>query len=116
MQRPDVCRKLERELNSCRARYEVSKNDSYLSTVYGSEAETLQALLEQAESREKGESLLAELRKRLPEVEKEMDREAEHPTFDWYDEHHVYKVLEGRRDAYRKMIEILEKECDRKDR
>lgn len=113
MERVVLCGKMETAIASCEARYEAAKNDSYLSTVLASELETLQILLERVKSGEAEERLSAELKAKLPELEEEMDREAEYPTFDWYDEHHIYKVLEGHRDAYRKVIAILEENASK---
>lgn len=113
MGRSDLCTKIEMSIASCEARYKAHENDSYLSTVLASEMETLQILLERVKGTETEERLLAELRAKLPELEQELDREAEYPTFDWYDEHHVYKVLEGHRDAYRKVISILEENASK---
>lgn len=112
MEKSDLCEKMESLITSCEARYEAAKNDSYRSTVFASKREALQTLLERAENGETEEQLRAELKAKLPELEEEMEKEAEYPTFDWYDEHHVYKVMEGRRDAYREVIAILEETAD----
>lgn len=108
MERSDICGKMERLIASCEAQYEAKKDDSYLSTVLASEAETLRTLLERAKGGETGEQMLADLKGKMPKLEEEMEKEAKYPTFDWYDEHYVYKVMEGRRDAYRKVTAILE--------
>ena len=43
-------------------------------------------------------------------MEEERDREAIYPSFDWYDEHYHYKILEGWCIAYKEVIKLLEKE------
>lgn len=108
MERSDICGKIEESIASCEAQYEAKKDDNYLSTVLASKIETLQILLERVKGGETGERLSAELKAKLPELEEDMEREAVYPTFDWYDEHRIYKVLEGHRDAYLEVTAILD--------
>ena len=108
MEKARLYAKIEDEIARSRARYEKNQADSNISTSCAKELETLRYLYERLKGGESPEGLLADLRRKLPEMKSLMDREAEFPSFDWYDEHYHYKVLDGQCDAYEWMIALLE--------
>lgn len=108
VEKAELLYKIEEAIAQSRMRYEKDSDDSYLSIVRAEELETLQRFYGRLKSGEGAENLLAELRRGLPELEAEREKEAERPSFDWYDEHYHYKLLDGQCGAYRIMMELLE--------
>lgn len=99
---------LEEQIALCEAEYQRRAGDAFLSTILAEKLATLRHFLE---GLQEGRQLeVPRLEEELSQMEAERDGEAEHPSFDWYDEHYVYKVLEGRCDGYRCMLKLL-REC-----
>lgn len=91
----------------CETAYETEKDDAYLSNVRHAELEELQSLSRRLD--EQGpEELLRCLREEQPILESRLREEEEHPTFDWYDEHHHAKRLTGILAARRSVTNLLE--------
>lgn len=99
--------KIEEKISLCEKRYEEDKNDSFLSTIRHSEWKTMEILYERVKDAEQPENLLPELEEKLAELEIEKEKEDRYPSFDWYDEHYHYKVLDGQCDAYKYMIKLI---------
>ena len=99
--------KIEEKIALCEKRYEEDKNDAFLSTIKHSEWKTVESLYEQVKNAEQPENLLPEWKEKLAELEVEKEEEDRHPSFDWYDEHYHYKVLDGQCDAYKGMIKLM---------
>lgn len=110
MERSELFAKIEIEISQSQLRYEADRDNAHLSTIRVKELETLQNLYDRLKSGEEAEALLNKLKEDLPELEEMKEQEFLHPSFDWYDEHYHYKVLDGRCDAYRIMIKLLEQE------
>ena len=110
MKKTELFMKIEDEIAQSQLRYEADENDSYIGTVRRAELESLQYLYSRLKDGEEAEEFLAWLRAKLPELEERRERELESPSFDWYDDHYHYKVLDGQCDAYRIMIKLLEQE------
>lgn len=98
---------IEQEISKSQARLQKDRKDSYWSHVWAAEEEELCSLCQRLKEGESREEMLAWLRQRLPQTEQWMRDELDHPTFDWYDEHYHYKRLEGRRNAYKIMENLL---------
>ena len=111
MEKPELYTKIEEVIDRSRMRYEEVKEDWYSSTVRAEELRTLQSLYERLKNGESRENLLVEMKKKLPELEDWMEGELERPTFDWYDDHYHYKILDGQHSAYKIMIDLLECEA-----
>lgn len=103
-------RALEELTGQCRADYEANACDPYDSHIYAAKLEMLEELacrLEQLGAPE----LLRRLEEEQPGVERALEREAECPSFDWYNEHYHYLRLEGNLDARRAVRAALERAC-----
>ncbi len=100
--------KMEEEIAKAQERYQADQEDSYLSHVRAAEIEALQALRQRLRRGESMEELSAWIRQELSRLEENMEQELNRPSFDWYDEHYQYKRLEGRRDAYKIAVGIIE--------
>lgn len=109
MENMELYERIEEKIEECRERYEKEKQDSFYSHVRHSELETLETLYDRVREEGASAALQAELRKRLGELEEEKEHEEHCPSFSWYGEHYHYLVLAGACDAYRGMIELLEK-------
>ncbi len=109
----ELNREIEEKIALCEQRYEENKEDSFLSVILDSELRKLQTLYGRIRNEMPAdqEKMLAELKAEFAELEKDREREEHSPTFDWYDEHYHYKVLDGQCDAYRSVIGILERYC-----
>ncbi len=108
MKKSELFSKIEDKIALCKKEYEAGADDAFISNVQISKQKMLEKLLDRLKNGEQEKILLAYLKKRLPELEKEMEREEEAPSFDWYDEHYHYKVLYGQCAAYREIIGVLE--------
>lgn len=106
----ELYRKIEEKIAVCEENCEKDRGDAFLSTIRNSELETLRTLCERLKGEKSKERLRTELSGWLLELEKAKKREEEYPSFDWYDEHYHYKVLEGQCAAYRDVLELLEAE------
>jgi len=110
----ELYKKIEEKIALCGQQYAENEKDPFLSVSKASELKALKNLYDRIRNEEMPtgkEQMLAELaklRERTGELEKEMEREECFPTFDWYDEHHYYKVFLGQREAYRSVTELLE--------
>lgn len=102
--------KMEEKMAICGKKCEESKGDAFFSIIYASELETWQALYKRLQGSVQADAgiLQTELRERLARLEEAKGREEERPSFDWYDEHYHYKVLEGQCAAYQGMLELME--------
>ena len=109
MEKPGLYVKIEEAIAQSRMRYEADREDSFLSIIRAGELETLQWLYGRIKSGENAENLLAELRRTLPELEAKREKEIDRSSFDWYDEHYHFKLLDGQCGAYGIMIELLER-------
>ncbi len=101
--------KMEEKIAKCRERYEKDKNDPFNSHVVHSELETLEALYSRLREEGSSAALSADLKKRLVKLEEEKEREEAAPSFSWYGDHYHYLILEGKCDAYREVIGLLDK-------
>lgn len=110
MEYEGLYKKIEEKIAECREKYKRDENDSYLSHVRNSELETLEALYDRIRKEELSETLEADLKKRLCELEKAKEQEDMAPSFSWYGEHYHYLVLDGQCDAYKCMIRLLQGE------
>ena len=93
--------RLREQIALCEAEYQRHINDSFLSHVLSSKRE-----------------LGARLTEELPRLLADREDEAQHPSFDWYDEHYLYKILDGKCEAYQCMLRLLDAAAgglDRKD-
>lgn len=100
---------LEEKLIEYRAAYKRSETDPFLSTLWASKLQLLEWLLLRLAEGTPPAELVSELEAQLPRLEKECARETEHPSFDWYDEHHHAKVLTGQCEAIREALALLER-------
>lgn len=107
MKKQELFAKLEEQIVLCEAEYQRYKDDTFYSYIYAEKLKTLQYFMECLQKEEDLGSFKARLEERLPELEAAKKEEDEHPTFNWYDEHYHYKVLEGTCDAYRCMLKLL---------
>ena len=98
---------MEALIAACEAAYDTDRNSSYLSHVRRAELEELRRL--EGRLREAGPAaLLEQLRAEEPALRQALQEELDHPSFDWYDGHYQYKVLEGVQDARRSVMKLLE--------
>lgn len=112
MEKSEFSKKIQDKIAACEEKYEKARQDSFFSTVYSSELETWRFFLERLENdsgQKDAAALQSDLKKRLCELEAEKEREDHCPSFSWYGDHYNYLVLEGQCDAYRGMLELLEK-------
>ena len=109
MEDTGLCGKIEEKMAECRGKCVRDRDDPFLSIVWHSELEMLEAFYDRIRKEGLPAVQQADLRERLAELEKEKKKEEEHPSFDWYDEHYHYKVLEGQCAAYKVVLELLEK-------
>lgn len=112
MEKSELSEKIEEKITACGKKYDEARQDAFFSTVYGSELETWRFFLECLENdraQEDAAALQSDLKKRFCELEAEKEREDHCPSFSWYGDHYNYLVLEGQCDAYRGMLEILDK-------
>lgn len=103
-----LCAALEAKLAQCRRDYDDHKDDAFDSTLMAAKLQQLQDLYDQLKGGQPERLLLAQLQELLPRLEQEKEHEAEYPTFDWYDEHHYYKVYAGRWEACREVLGLLQ--------
>lgn len=108
MDKQGLYQKMEEKIALCGQQYEAVREDAFLSTTKRSELETFRWLYDCLKDGETVREMLDRLRQQLPEVEELKEREAVIPSFDWYNEHYHYEVLEGQCESYRSMIELLE--------
>ena len=101
---------LERAIAESRARYEADQHNADVSASRASEWQTLCEWRGFLQNGEPSAALREKLAAALPGLKEELAREAEHPSFDWYDEHYQYKRLAGVLDAYRILLPLLEPE------
>ncbi len=101
---------LERAIAESRARYEADQHNADVSASRASEWQTLCEWRGFLQNGEPSAALREKLAAALPGLKEELAREAEHPSFDWYDEHYHYKRLAGVLDAYRILLPLLEPE------
>ncbi len=101
---------LERAIAESRARYEADQHNADVSASRASEWQTLCEWRGFLQNGEPSAALRKKLAAALPGLKEELAREAEHPSFDWYDEHYHYKRLAGVLDAYRILLPLLEPE------
>ena len=101
---------LERAIAESRARYEADQHNADVSASRASEWQTLCEWRGFLQNGEPSAALREKLAAALPGLKEELAREAEHPSFDWYDEHYHYKRLAGVLDAYRIVLPLLEPE------
>ena len=99
---------LERAIAESRARYEADQHNADVSASRASEWQTLCEWRGFLQNGEPSAALRKKLAAALPGLKEELAREAEHPSFDWYDEHYHYKRLAGVLDAYRILLPLLE--------
>lgn len=101
---------LERAIAESRARYEADQHNADVSASRASKWQTLCEWRGFLQNGEPSAALREKLAAALPGLKEELAREAEHPSFDWYDEHYHYKRLAGVLDAYRILLPLLEPE------
>ena len=101
---------LKRAIAESRARYEADQHNADVSASRASEWQTLCEWRGFLQNGEPSAALRKKLAAALPGLKEELAREAEHPSFDWYDEHYHYKRLAGVLDAYRILLPLLEPE------
>lgn len=101
---------LERAIAESRARYEADQHNADVSASRASEWQTLCEWRGFLQNGEPSAALRKKLAAALPGLKEKLAREAEHPSFDWYDEHYHYKRLAGVLDAYRILLPLLEPE------
>ena len=109
MEYKGLCRKIEEKMAECREKCVEDKDDPFWSHVRHSELETLEIFYDRIQKEGLPALWQTDLKERLAELEKEKKKEEESPSFDWYDEHYHYKVLEGQCAAYKAVLELLEK-------
>ncbi len=106
----ELYREIEEKIALSREEYEEYKSDVQWSVTVAKKLEAFEHILSLLKKGQSPEALLADLKEELPGMEEERDREAIYPSFDWYDEHYHYKILEGWCIAYKEVIKLLEKE------
>ncbi len=107
-----LCGALMEKIALCKRDYEENRDDTSLSTLLASKLGSLEELHKRLQGGEDPGELMTELKGKLPGLEQDMEREAECPSFDWYDEHHYYKVFSGQRKAILEVIELLDREAE----
>ena len=107
MEQTALLTKIKEQIVQCEAEFEQYQDDTFLSYVLAEKRRTLQHFWECLQTETDLESFKARLEEKLPQLEAAKKEEEEHPTFDWYDEHYHYKVLEGICDAYRCVLKLL---------
>ena len=103
-----LCSAMEEKIACCKAAYERHKDDAFLSTLYAHKLQSFEGYRRRLQAGEAAQALLMELQQALPALKQDREREAESPTFDWYDDHYHYKVLSGQYEAMAEMIELLQ--------
>ena len=87
-------------------------------SVISSKRETLRSFQRCLLEGQRAQELGARLTEELPRLLADREDEAQHPSFDWYDEHYLYKILDGKCEAYQCMLRLLDAAAgglDRKD-
>ena len=105
----ELYRRLEEQIALCRENCQGYRDDAFDSVVWASKLETLEEFFHLLKEGLPAGGMLTDLKEQMPALEERREQEAEYPSFDWYDDHYHYKVLDGRHKACKDMIELLEK-------
>lgn len=110
MDQAQLYQQIQALIDQSRQQYEQVKKEPFESNVRGAELEQLQSIYERLEEGETQAEMAAWLERQLPELEQQLQREWEAPSFSWYGDHYYYERFLGYQSACRMMLPLLKPE------
>lgn len=112
MNQAQLYEQIQTLISQSQQQYERVKNESFNSIVQGAELEQLQSIYDRLQEGETQAEMVAWLEEQLPDLEQQLAREWEAPSFSWYGEHYYYERFLGYQSACRMILPLLKPEQD----